>query len=436
MRHGRIATRTVGFIRHAPAAWARWWPVVLLGWATIGAYGSAHYSFGVLIGPIHHETGWSTGALSAAYSLGTLIAGLGAAVAGQALDRFGSRPVLLGSLLAGSASLLAAAAAGSVPLFVVGWGLGGGIIGAGMFYHVTMAVTTRLYPIGRPQAFARLTFIGGLASPIYFPVTALLVELWGWRDAIRVLVVLLILTTLPAALCVRGAAAMGPERADGTAAASAVGAGSGGPASDPASEYTSVRQALGSREVVQMVVMFALAMMAFVALQVHHIPAMQATGLSLATASTLGAVRGLLSLPGRAFLSPLVGRFGLPGAISVAYLSMLLGVVALLAAGHISLVIVFAVVTGLAFGTLVPLHGLYAAEVFGERRIGTLMGAQTAVVSVAAAAGPLILGLSVDLTEGYTVALGLVVILFALATALLVTRPRRRGVSAGESVVE
>ena len=82
-------------------------------------------------------------------------------------------------------------------------------------------------------------------------------------------------------------------------------------------------------------------------------------------------------------------------------------------------------ITGLAFGTIAPLHGLHAAAVFGERRIGTLMGAQTAVVAVASAAGPLLVGLTVDATDGYGVALAIIAIMFGLSLGLLVVRPRR-----------
>ena len=51
---------------------ARWWPVLLLGLAIIGAYGTAYYSIGVLIPVIGEATGWSTSALAAGFSLGLL----------------------------------------------------------------------------------------------------------------------------------------------------------------------------------------------------------------------------------------------------------------------------------------------------------------------------------------------------------------------------
>ncbi len=194
-------------LRATPDAWRMWWQVVLLGVLMVGAYGLVLYSFGVLIGPVHDETGWSIGWLSFAFTLSFLIVGLGAAVAGWLLDRVGGRPVMLSSLAIGSVLLMVNASAESLPVFIITWGVGGGILGAGLFYNVTMALTTRLFPENRVRAFAVLTFVGGFASVIYFPLSGFLVDLLDWRDALRIMVGLLALTVLPAALLIPGGAA-------------------------------------------------------------------------------------------------------------------------------------------------------------------------------------------------------------------------------------
>ena len=175
-----------------------------------------------------------------------------------------------------------------------------------------------------------------------------------------------------------------------------------------------------------MVGMFALALSAFSALQVYHVPAMQAAGVSLTSATTIAGIRGFLSLPGRALLSPIAGRAGVPSALLVMYFAMAFGVGVLILAGSTVFIWIFAVITGLAFGTIAPLHGLYATEVFGERRIGTLMGAQSAIVALASAAGPLGIGVAVDGSDGYGLALGAITAMFAAALGLLAIRPRRR----------
>ena len=54
-------------------------PVILLGAMTVGAYGLVLYGFGAFVAPIRDDTGWSNGAISAAFSPITLRASLLAA---------------------------------------------------------------------------------------------------------------------------------------------------------------------------------------------------------------------------------------------------------------------------------------------------------------------------------------------------------------------
>ena len=81
--------------------------------------------------------------------------------------------------------------------------------------------------------------------------------------------------------------------------------------------------------------------------------------------------------------------------------------------GGIAWPLMFMAVTGLAFGAISPLHGLYAAEVFGESRIRTMMGVQSLIVSLLSATGPALVGLSVDVTDSYSAAMLLTAALFA-----------------------
>jgi MFS family permease len=386
-----------------------WWPVLLLGWTTIGAYGVGFYAFGVLIEPIHQDTGWSRGVLSAAFSVSALAGAVGAPIAGRSIDRFGGAPALISSTVLGGGLLYLAAEAETATMFLLTWGAGSGLISAGAFYNVTMPLTARRYPDRRPLAFSVLTFIGGLASPIYFPLTAIFVDQWGWRVAIQLLAATLPLTVLPAAfLRTRPTGGATTESED---------------ESEQASGYASVGEAYRSRRVLRMLAIFALSGTAFAALQVHQVPIMTATGMTLAAAASASAIRGLLSLPGRALLAVLVGRLGLPRALTSVQAAMALGLVALLAAGPFSLIATYVLLTGLAFGMITPLNGLYAIEVYGERSMGTLLGVQNMVVGPAAAIGPILVGISADASGGYAIGMAAMLATTVASVLLLATMP-------------
>lgn len=390
---------------------ATWWPVLLLGWATIGAYGVAFYAFGVLIEPIHQDTGWSRGVLSAAFSVSALAGAVGAPIAGRSIDRFGGAPALVGATLLGGGFLYLAAAAQTQAMFVATWGAGSGLVSAGAFYNVTMPLTARRYPGRRPLAFSVLTFVGGLASPIYFPLTAFFVGRWGWRVAVQLLVATLPLTVLPAAF-------LRSRPGDG--------ADEGEDGGEQPSGFASAGEAYRSRRVLQMLAIFALSGTAFAALQVHQVSVMTAAGMTLGAAASAAALRGLLSLPGRALLAVLVGRLGVLRALISTQAAMALGIVALLAAGPFTLIAIYVLLTGLAFGMITPLNGLFAIEVYGERRMGTLLGVQHLVVGPAAALGPILVGVSADATGDYRLGMAAMLAVTVSTVLLMATMPAAR----------
>lgn len=81
-------------------------PIVALGLLTVVAYGTAFYTYSVLIQPIAADTAWPQAALDAIFSGVLLVTGLGGIMAGSLLDRVGEQPLfaLAATLGAGSGS--------------------------------------------------------------------------------------------------------------------------------------------------------------------------------------------------------------------------------------------------------------------------------------------------------------------------------------------
>jgi MFS family permease len=372
--------------------------VVLLGLVTIGAFGLILYGFGAFVSPIRDDTGWSNASISAAFAIATVAGGVMSLGAGRLLDRIGAQPVMLFALTVGSGLLLYSSTATRASVFVLTWGAGGAIASSGLYYSATMAVTARITtPAERPKAYTWLTVIGGLASPIAFPLAGIFVEAWGWRAAMRAMIGFMVVCTLPALLWVRGDRRVLAQPS---------------PHHDLAG-FADVGSALRSPLVRRWLLASSAAMAGLVAIQVHHVGAIEATGVSIGLASTMAGLRGLLSLPGRAAAATVTSRLGIVNALRITYVTMTIGTLALVAAGSIAWVWIFVVLTGLAFGSVSPLQGLYSAELYGQRRIGTLLGMQQVVTGAASAAGPLALGFTVDWTDGYAT-------LLVIATALQV----------------
>ena len=373
--------------------------VVLLGFVTIGAFGLVLYGFGAFVSPIRDDTGWSNASISAAFGIATVVGGVMSLGTGRMLDRVGAQPVMLFALVTGSVLLIVSSTAEDAWVFVAAWGAGGAIASAGLYYNATMAVTARITtPAERPKAYTWLTVIGGLASPIAFPLAGAFVEAWGWRAAIRAMVAFMVVCTVPALIWVRGDREVlaHPPRHD-------------------VPGFGDIASAIRSPLVRRWLFASSAAMAGLVAIQVHHVGAIEATGVSIGLASTMAGLRGLLSLPGRAAAATVTSRVGIVNALRVTYVTMTLGTLALVAAGAIVWVWMFVVLTGLAFGSVSPLQGLYSAELYGQRRIGSLLGMQQVVIGAASAIGPFVLGFTIDATGGYTTLLVIATVLQLIA---------------------
>ncbi len=390
---------------------ARYWrDAVLLGIATIGAYGVVYYAFGVFIEPLHDETGWSTGTLSLAYSAGVLLSGVGAVVGGRALDRRGPRPVMVTAVVVGALGLFAASEARQVVWFVASWAIAGGAVAGGLYYNVTMSTTSRLYADRRATAVSVLTLLGALASPIFNPLVAWMVEAWGWREALRALAVLLVILAGPAALIVRSEAVPAPPRTPGD------------------------RGAWREPMVWRLILAACFSAGATSALLLHQVSAIRALGLSLATAAALGGARGLMQIPGRLVLTPLTNWLGVHTTQVVCYGMVAAGASGLVFADGLVAAWFFVIAAGLAIGLSSPLNGLLGAEAYGAR-LGTFSGMQAAATSVASAGGAWLAGVAVDRTGDYGLTLaGIATLEVGAAAALLWQRHAVRAARAGNAV--
>ena len=300
--------------------WLKTWrPAILLGLLTVGAYGLVLYGFGAITGAMQDEEGWSSAAVNAAFMGSYLLGAAVSLVSGRILDAFGPRPVLWTGLIAGTVLLIAASYADQVWLFIILWSLGGAITIAGLFYNVTMPIVARLFPQRQTAAMTVLVTTGGFSSVVFLPLTGLLTEEFGWRWAVRALLVLAAGLGLPGVLTVRRLPTLPPQTPAQTTSSHTLGA--------PTDQYgySSIRAALRSREVQVMLLMVLSSSFALGALLNHFVPAATAAGLSLTASASLTGLRGFLSLPGRALIGPMASILGLRPALGVGFAVMLLG---------------------------------------------------------------------------------------------------------------
>jgi MFS family permease len=199
--------------------------ITTLGVTQILAWGSSYYLLAVLADVIAKDTGWSLAWVVGALSLGLLVEGLVSPYVGDAIEKYGGRPILATSAILLAAGLAGLAAAPGLPFYVAAWIVVGLGMGTGL-YDATFSTLGRLYGLEARQAITLLTLFGGFASTICWPLTAWLSSGFGWRGACLIYASIQVAIALPAYWFlipreeVRGAASRNKERLSASSAGS------------------------------------------------------------------------------------------------------------------------------------------------------------------------------------------------------------------------
>ncbi|MEJ3653183.1 MFS transporter [Actinomycetes bacterium KLBMP 9759] len=368
--------------------------LVVLCVTEIVSWGVLYYAFPVLAPSIAADTGWSISTLTAAFSTGLVVAAVVGVPAGRWVDRWGPRPVMtLGSLLAVPAVVGIATTRSVVWLFVF-WGLAG-VAMAGVLYQPAFAALTRWWGPRRVTALTALTLVAGLASTIFAPLTAALVETGDWRRTYLILAVVLALVTVPA----HGFGLRGRW-----------------PDPDPAEQVERDPGAITrSRPFVLLVIAVGLAAFAAFAVVVNQVPLLIERGMSTSAAAWALGLGGLGQVLGR------LGYGRLSAATSVRTRTVLVlaagsATTALLGLlpGPAVLLVAVAMLAGAARGVFTLLQATSISDRWGTAHYGRLGGVLAVPAMLATALAPWFGAALAEVLGGYP---AVFVVLAAIALA-------------------
>ncbi len=382
----------------------------VVGWLSLAqlvTWGSVFYTFALLMEPIERELGLSRAQSSLAFSLMLGVDGLLAYPVGRWIDQGHERRVITaGSLLIAAGLALHTQVSGVASFYAVWMLLGAGM--AASAYNPVFAVVTRRYPLDFRRAIITLTFLGGLASTVFIPLTAWLIDAWGWRAALGVLAV------LPLAVCVPIHLRMMRDAPPPTAhEPSALGIAANREEAD--------RVRLMRSAPFLLVGFFVVAMMGVVAaLPAHMVSLLREAGLPPAWVVVVPASIGVIQVVGRLGLF-LMEQQGDPHRAN-RWIPLLipLGLAVLLASqGSVALALCFVLLFGLGNGMVTIVKGTAVAQYVSRQHVGALNGALGVPTALARASAPWLMGLLWSPVGGYTTALwGLVVTSLAATLAL------------------
>jgi MFS family permease len=403
--------------------------VLWLSLAQLITWGSVFYTFALLMEPVEAELGLTRAESSLAFSLALLLEGFCAYPIGRLIDRGQERVVMtVGSLLVGLGLALHSVIVSQWQFYAV-WA----ILGLGMaatLYAPVFAVVTRRFPDDFRRAIITMTFLGGLASTVFIPLTAWLITALGWRHALWALAALHLLVCMP----LHGCLLRDAPRA--RLATPLVAATTGGEASRP----PALGAILTSAPFLLVGGFMVLVMAVTAALPAHMVSLLRENGLRESLVIAIPASIGVLQVFGRALLYFFEHRFDLHMANRVIPCLLPLGLAALLmapvAAGWstgmgAAMVVVFVLLYGMGNGMNTIVKGTAIAQYVNRDHVASLNGALGVPMALARAAAPLVMGLLWSRESGYSIGLWLLlgtstagVALFILAQHI--TRPTRQ----------
>lgn len=383
----------------SPTASPRHW-VAGLSAAQLISWGSVFYGFALFMEPVERSLGLGRAQSSLAFSLALLAEGLAAYAVGRWIDRGHERAVMTGGSLLLGLGLLAQAMAQSLVGFYAAWL----VLGLGMaatLYTPVFAVVTRRLPGDFRRAIITLTFLGGLASTVFIPLTDGLIRTFGWRTASAVLAAINLALCLPLhAGLLRGAAVR----------------------SAPAEPTPSVPLTAHLRSpVFWRLGAFTVLMMAVTAaVPPHLVSLLRESGLPPTWAIAVPASIGALQVLGRLLLYWGDRRLDVHATNRWAPLLVPLALIVLLCGlGHGWAALLFALLFGVGNGMLTIVKGTVMAQYVSAAHVGALNGALGLPLALARAAAPLAVGLLWSPVHGYAGGLLLLALLAAAGVGLL-----------------
>lgn len=164
------------------------WMIVLAAGVIVGVAMGLRQVMGLYLKPMTTELGIGREPFSTALAIANLTWGLGAVFAGMIADRHGAgRVVVTGALSTMIGTYLMMTAKGNMDLYVSGLFLGIGVAGTGITSLVG-AVGRAAPPEQRTAAIASLGMAGGIGGFVAFPYAHLLIEAFGWKTSLLVLI--------------------------------------------------------------------------------------------------------------------------------------------------------------------------------------------------------------------------------------------------------
>ncbi len=330
--------------------------VLICGAAIVTLSMGIRHGFGLWLGPVTTDRGWSRETFAFAIAVQNLAWGVAGPFAGALADRWGAFRILIVGSLCYAGGLVVMGLATSGAGFLGGAGLLLGVAQSGTTYAVIYGVIGRnVAPERRSWAMGVAAAAGSFGQFLMVPIEGGLIGSIGWQGALFVLAACALLI-MPLAFGLRE-----PHRPAAGTSTQSIGA--------------AIREAIGNPSFQLLTAGYFVCGFQVVFIGVHLPSFLKDNGLPPHVATTALALIGLFNVIGTYSAGSLGGRLPKKYLLSTIYIARAVAIVAFLATPLSAWsVYVFAAVMGTLWLSTVPLTNGIVAEIFGVRYLSMLGG--------------------------------------------------------------
>ena len=388
-----------------------WKPFKLFyGWVIVGTCffialyvgGVINYGFTAFFEPIANEFGWTYTQISFAASLRSLELGLFAPFTGILVDRWGPRRLVFSGVVITSLALILLSQTASLHMFYGAFIL--------MAIGVSACASTGLMTAVTNWFRKKIGIASGIVacgygfSGLLILAIVKLIDMYGWRMAVDVLGIGMLVICLPLSLLVRHRPEQYGYLPDGEV-------GSISTLSEALDSAQTVdvnfkpKQALKSRSFWRIALVLASQHMIVNAVVTHVMPYLGTVSIARTKSKLVASAIPLMSIVGRLGLGWLGDRFDKRRLMASAFAMMVFGLLCFGCTSAIDtwLLVPFLILFGIGYGGISALRPSLVREFFGRSNFGTIFGFIMGIMMLGGITGPLLAGYAFDNWGSYKV---------------------------------
>jgi predicted MFS family arabinose efflux permease len=351
-----------------------WGRIYAIAVAQTISWGTVYYSFTLFLGPMQADLNWSKADLSAGISIALAVAAIASLGTGRWIDRFGGRVLMTGGSLVAATLLATWSSVAQLQLYYAIWAAFGLVLATTLYDPAFMVLVTSLKERA-PKAIMAVTLVAGFAGTIFVPLTNVLIDSLGWREALMVLAGFNLLICVP----IHWLALKGLHHRQRDAVQTPPEPGLRSPV------------AAAMRRPVFWAILFTFICHAvfYSSVPVHFIPLLIDSAMEKDAAVAIFALIGPSQVAGRVLLATASQWIALRYAGLAAFFLSFSGFAVLaLAPQSVTAILVFAIFYGAANGMTTIVRATIVPELLGHRGIGAIQGTIAFPVSMLLAGAP------------------------------------------------